>query len=153
MSGPALLTPSRAVLPRAAVPIFGALLVALMLGVAWVRWSGTDIRTPDAATVAQRSLFFTDTPHNSVVVRDAASGALIAEFHGVEGEASFVRGSVRALVRERAMRGIGAEQPFLLSARADGRLTLSDPTTGERLDLESFGPSNVAAYARLLPSR
>lgn len=153
MSGQSMQTPQRAVLPRAAVPVFGALLVALLLAVGWMRWSGVDIRTPDAATVAQRSLYFIDTPHRSVEVRDADTGVLVHEFHGVEGEASFVRGSVRALVFQRGKRGLGAEQPFVLSARADGRLTLSDPATGERLDLESFGPSNAGAYARLLPRR
>lgn len=153
MSAQTMQTPPRAVLPRASVPVFAALLLALLIGVAWVRWSGTDIRTPDAATVTQRSLYFTDTPNRSVAVRDAVTGELVHEFHGVEGEASFVRGSVRALVFERAKRGLGPEQPFVLLARADGRLTLSDPSTGERLDLESFGPSNTAAYARLLPRR
>jgi len=151
MTGQTMNPPPPAVLPRGYVPVLAVLCAALLIGVAWVRWSGTDIRTPDAPTVAQRSLYFTDTDNRSVAVRDAVTGELVHEFHGVEGEASFVRGSVRALVFQRGKRGIGAEQPFVLLARADGRLTLSDPATGERLDLESFGPSNYGAYARLLP--
>jgi putative photosynthetic complex assembly protein len=57
---------------------------------------------------------------------------------------------VRALVRERKKRDIGSGPAFELIARTDGRLTLSDPATGERLDLESFGPSNSAVYRRWL---
>ena len=148
---PAHATPAAApILPRGAVPVFGLLLAAVVVAIAAVRWSGIDIRTPDAPTVAERAMFFTDTDHHSVAVHDARSGALIAEFHGVEGEASFLRGSLRALVRERGMRGIGNKEPFVVRARADGRLTLFDPATGERLDLESFGASNAAVYAKLL---
>ena len=29
-------------------------------------------------------------------------------------------------------------------------LTLDDPATGERVDLDSFGPTNVAEFARFL---
>ncbi|MBC7781542.1 MAG: photosynthetic complex assembly protein PuhC, partial [Proteobacteria bacterium] len=37
-----------------------------------------------------------------------------------------------------------------LIGRADGRLTLADPATGQRIDLESFGPTNAAVFARLI---
>jgi putative photosynthetic complex assembly protein len=57
---------------------------------------------------------------------------------------------LRALARERQKRDLGAGPAFELIARADGRLTLNDPATGERLDLESFGPTNAAVFARLL---
>ena len=40
--------------------------------------------------------------------------------------------------------------PFELIARADGRLTLIDTATEARIDLESFGPTNAAVFARLL---
>jgi hypothetical protein len=48
------------------------------------------------------------------------------------------------------MREIGPQPPFELAARADGRLTLTDPATGARIDLESFGPTNAGVFARLL---
>ena len=41
-------------------------------------------------------------------------------------------------------------QPFKLIARTDGRLTLFDPVTGQRIDLESFGPTNAAVFAPFL---
>lgn len=134
-------------LPRNAVIALGALLVATLIGVAAVRLSGTEIRTPDAPTAAQRSLRFEDGPNGSVRVLDARTGQTI---DSVSGEAGFLRGSLRALVRERKMRGIGSGPAFELIARTDGRLTLLDPATGERLDLESFGPTNSAVYRRWL---
>ncbi len=138
---------TRNTLPRGAVPAMGALLLVVLLGVAAVRLSGTDIHTPDAPSVATRSLHFADGRDGSVDIIDAATGQVVAQ---VQGEAGFLRGTLRALVRERRKRDLGPAQPFELSARADGRLTLSDPATGERIDLESFGAGNAAVYARLL---
>jgi hypothetical protein len=37
----------------------------------------------------------------------------------------------------------------LLQAHADGSLTLDDPSTGERINLESFGPTQRATFAAL----
>ncbi len=139
--------PAPEALPRWAVVALGLLLIATLAGVAAVRLSGTQIRSPDAPAAAQRSLRFEDGPNGSVLVLDARTGARI---DSVSGEAGFLRGSLRALVRERKMRGIGSGPAFELIGRTDGRLTLSDPATGERLDLESFGPTNSAVYRRWL---
>jgi len=94
----------------------------------------------------QRSLHFQDRPNGDIGVVDAASGQEVALFSGEQG---FVRGALRALVRERVRRGIGPEQAFELVGHVDGRLTLRDPATGTRIALESFGPSNAAVFARL----
>jgi putative photosynthetic complex assembly protein len=69
----------------------------------------------------------------------------------VHGEQGFLRGTLRAVVRERKLRGLVSNEPLQLISRADGRLTLLDPATGSRLDLESFGPTNAAVFARWLP--
>ena len=66
------------------------------------------------------------------------------------GSNGFIRGVLRGLVRERKRRGIGAETPFRLSYLTDGRLLLADPATGRVIDLGAFGPTNTAAFARLL---
>jgi putative photosynthetic complex assembly protein len=78
---------------------------------------------------------------------DGRTGALVAS---VQGEQGFLRGALRALSRERRARGLGPEQPFQLIARPDGRLTLVDPVTDQRIDLESFGPINAGKFASLL---
>ena len=123
---------------------------AVLVGVAGVRLSGADIRNADAEPVASRSLRFEDRPDGSVAVLDARSGQQI---ESVQGEAGFVRGALRAMARERRKQGLGSEPAFELIARADGRLTLADPATGERIDLESFGPTNAAVFARLLSAQ
>lgn len=133
--------------PRGALWAIAAALVATVLAVAAVRQSGVSVRAPDAQALQTRSLRFEDRPDGSVAVLDGRSGR---EIERVQGEAGFLRGALRAMARERRMRGLGAEVPFELIARTDGRLTLVDPATGERLDLESFGPTNAGVFRRLM---
>jgi putative photosynthetic complex assembly protein len=104
----------------------------------------------DAATVMSRSLHYEDRPDGSIAVIDGHDKSLVTIIE--PGTNGFMRGTLRGLARERKSRGIGPEQPFELIARADGRLTLIDPATERRIDLESFGPTNAAAFAQLLGS-
>jgi putative photosynthetic complex assembly protein len=137
--------------PRWALLGAGALIAFSLASVALVRLTGNG---PDqraaaarAAGTVDRALRFEDRPDGSIAVIDGASGAAVTQ---VRGEQGFVRGALRALARERRARGLGAEQPFELIAHPDGRLTLADPATGQRIDLESFGPTNAGAFAQLL---
>lgn len=123
------------------------LAIATIVTVAAFRQSGAPIGVPDAAAVAVRELSFIDERDGSISVVDARDGRAI---DSVVGESGFIRGTLRSLARERKRQGIGAEQPFSLVARADGRLTLLDPSTGRRVDLESFGPVNAGQFARML---
>lgn len=124
----------------------GVFLLALLLAVGLARWSGLDPRTPDAAVQWQRDLHFRDLPGGDVAVLDSQSGQIVAQFSGEQG---FLRSSLRALARERHREKISNNAPFLLIGRTDGRLTLQDPSTGQRIDLESFGPINAAVFASL----
>jgi putative photosynthetic complex assembly protein len=142
--------PPRDSMPRGPLFAIGAVLLVVLVGVAGVRLSGTPIHTPDAQAVAQRSLRFEDRRDGSVAVLDARSGQQI---ESIQGEAGFLRGTLRAMARERRKQGLGSEPAFELIARADGRLTLSDPATGERVDLESFGPTNAGVFRRLLTAQ
>jgi len=109
-----------------------------------------DSATTDAAIVAERALRFEDLPGGDIGIFDDASGERIDTI--APGQDNFMRGMVRALVRERRKAGIGREQPFRLSLHGDGHLLLADPATGERLDLGSFGSENIGDFARLLPA-
>lgn len=124
----------------------GVVLLAVLVAVGLARWSGLDPRTPDAAVLWQRALQFNDLPDGDIAVLDADTQQAVARFSGEQG---FLRSTLRALVRERLREKIGPDAPFLLIGRTDGRLTLLDPTTQQRIDLESFGPSNTAVFAGL----
>lgn len=132
-------------------PILAAcsLALATIVAVGAFRLSGAHVGEPDAPAVTTLELRFMDRDDGSIAVVDAHDGHLIEHIVGQNG---FVRGTLRGLARERRRQGIGSEPPFQLIARADGRLTLLDPSTSRRVDLESFGPTNSAEFARLLPA-
>jgi putative photosynthetic complex assembly protein len=109
------------------------------------------VLVPDGAgTGAERGrlLRFVDRDDGSVGVIDARTGRLAATL--APGEDGFARGALRGLARERKRRGIGDGPPFVLFVQPDGRLVLTDPETARAIDLGAFGPTNSAAFARLL---
>ena len=118
-----------------------------LISVGLIRITGNGPDQKAAAPTVQRSLVFQDEKDGGVRVKDGVTGQTLTVLQGEQG---FVRGSLRALTRERYSRGIGSELPFEVIARVDGRVTLLDPSTGQRVDLESFGPTNVAEFARFL---
>lgn len=95
----------------------------------------------------QRVLRFDDLPDGAVAAIDVSNGEVVRRF---EGEQGFLRGTLRAMARERKLHGIDSREPFELLLHDDGRLTLLDPKTGMRIALESFGATNTGVFARLL---
>ena len=122
-------------------------LAALILFVADFVDSGKLTREVDAQAVMTKQLRFEDRSDGSIAVVSATDGQVVKV---IEGEAGFVRGILRAMARERRIKEVNQAIPFELIARADGRLTLLDPATGNRIDLESFGKDNVIEFAVLL---
>ena len=124
-----------------------AMIAFSLISVGLVRITGNGPDQRAAATVAERTLRFEDHTDGGVAVLDGKTGELVTVLHGEQG---FVRGTLRALTRERHSRGIGNGPSFTLTAYIDNRLALHDPATGARIDLESFGPGNAAEFARFL---
>ncbi|MET0211170.1 MAG: photosynthetic complex assembly protein PuhC [Burkholderiaceae bacterium] len=140
---------SRDAVPRGMLAALGALLLAALIGVTFVRLTGVGVaQVADAPAVSVREFRFEDRPDGGIVVLDARNGQVV---HQVAPETNgFLRGTMRGLARERHRRGIGPEIPFRMTGRADGKLTLEDPATGRRVDLGSFGPTNAAVFAGLM---
>jgi putative photosynthetic complex assembly protein len=125
---------------------FAAGLMAFsLIAVGLVRITGNGPDQRAAAPVLKRALVFKDQNDRGVRVEDGVTGETLTVLHGEQG---FVRGTLRALTRERYSRGLGSTEPFELIARVDGRVTLFDPATGQRVDLASFGPTNTAEFSR-----
>jgi putative photosynthetic complex assembly protein len=98
--------------------------------------------------VAQRSLTFTDAADGGILVHDARDGSLALELP--TGTNGFIRGSLRALASARRRGGHPSTAPFVLTAWADGRVSIEDPLTGERIAVSSFGPTQVKSFVALL---
>jgi putative photosynthetic complex assembly protein len=135
------------VFPRLPLLAVGAVL-AVAIGAAAIGPAAVGGRSdpPPSRPVAERSLTFQDRADGAVVAREGA--AEVAVFQGEQG---FLRGTLRGMARVRRGYDVSSDVPFTLTAWADGRLTLDDPATRQRIDLEAFGPTNAAVFARLLP--
>lgn len=136
-------------LPRPVLLAAGALILIALIGVTTVRFTGVGaVQVPDAAAVTVKEFLFEDRSDGSIAILDARNRVQVAS---VAPESNgFLRGTMRGLARERKRQGVGADVAFQLVGRADGRLTLIDPGTKRRVDLESFGPTNAEVFAKLM---
>ena len=135
--------------PRAPLLAVGGLVLAALLAVSAVRFTGVGaLRVADAPALEVREFRFEDRPDGSIVVLDAAGGRLVETV--APGTNGFLRGTMRGLARERMRQGVSPQLPFRMVGRADGKLTLEDPGTGRRVDLGSFGPTNAAVFAQIM---
>lgn len=141
--------PRRGSFPR--YPLYGAFALLLFVIGITIFGRATEIGTlrvlkgnPDQVL----DLRFLDRPGGEIAVINAHSGNLLTVI--APGEDGFIRGAMRGLNRGRKLRSIGQEEPYRLIRWTDGRLTLSDITNGQRVDLNAFGPTNAGAFARFL---
>jgi putative photosynthetic complex assembly protein len=135
--------------PRGALIGAGLLIGCSLALAAGVRLSGVDVAQPTGKAVTVRELNFADRPDGGVLVTDADAGNRTVEVVKPE-TGYFLRATMRTLARQRHREDIGPQVPFRLTGWNDGRLTLDDPTTGRRVDLEAFGESNEVVFAKLL---
>ncbi len=134
--------------PRLALVAAAGMLALSIVFAAGARWTGVGrVELAPAPEATGVDLVFEDRADGAVVVHGGGRETVLGP-----GTNGFVRGVVRGLARDRRARGVGAEVPFRLVQRVDGRLLLEDPATGRALDLGAFGPTNAGAFARLLPT-
>jgi putative photosynthetic complex assembly protein len=138
--------------PRGALFGAAALVGLSLLATGFARFTGIGTSyAPDATPVQSRELRFEDRADGAVTVYEAASDRIVDVLS--PGTNGFVRGVMRALTRERMREDVGKTPPFQLTRWSDGRLSIEDEGTHERIELVAFGETNFAAFARLLQVR
>jgi putative photosynthetic complex assembly protein len=138
--------------PRSTLLLAG-LAVALSITIAAVgRITGAANSEPTARVVISRALLFKDRPNGAVAVFDATNPAVPIAIVAPETN-GFLRATMRGLARQRLRQDADIDVPFRLTEWADGRLTMEDPTTGRRVEMEAFGITNEEAFARLLTAK
>jgi putative photosynthetic complex assembly protein len=129
----------------------GVLVIASILIAASARiWDVGTTRLTYTEPASTQELRFEDRADGSIAVLAADDGRIIELIE--PGTKGFVRMVMRGLARDRQAAGIGSQPPFTLTRWADGRLSISDPTTARRIELTGFGADNVNAFAGFLPS-
>lgn len=138
--------------PRSTLVGAGALVLLSLCAAGFSRFSGIGTtQAPEADAVQSRTLRFEDRADGAVVVYDAKSDHVIDVL--APGTNGFIRGVMRGLARQRRREDLGASPPFVLTRWSDDRLSIEDVATHVRIELESFGPTNEAAFAHLLNDR
>jgi putative photosynthetic complex assembly protein len=105
-------------------------------------------KLPERPPLETLDVRFEDRPDGSIAVLEATNGREISVVPPRSN--GFIRGVMRGMFRGRKLESLGREGSFRLSREADGRLSLVDPQTGRRIDLDSFGSTNSQAFAQLL---
>jgi putative photosynthetic complex assembly protein len=134
--------------PRGALIGAGALVAFALAIAATGRLRGPDLSMQQAPEVMHRDIRFVDGVGGSVDVFNADSGEKIDVIS--PGTGNFLRATIRGLTQQRKREAFGPSTPFRLTRWADGRLTLADPTTERKVELEAFGQTNEETFARLL---
>ena len=146
---PAPMTQHTYRVPRGALIGAGALIAFTILASVAGRWSGVGrVGAPLGQVAESRELRFEDRQDGAVLITAATDGKLVEVIQPNTNH--FVRSTMRMLARTRRAEHIGAEPPFRLSRLVDGRVTIEDPATRRRIDLDAFGRPNVGAFAAIL---
>jgi putative photosynthetic complex assembly protein len=138
--------------PRSILIIAGTVVALTIMTAAIGRLTGAADSSPTAAAVASRELLFRDRPDGGVAIYDASDTSAPISIAAPETN-GFLRATMRGLARQRIRQDASHDIPFRLTEWADGRLTLVDPTTGRRVEMEAFGMSNEEVFAKLLTAK
>ncbi|MDX2184902.1 MAG: photosynthetic complex assembly protein PuhC [Gemmatimonadaceae bacterium] len=132
-------------------PLLGALgLVVLSFTLAVTARSTGYFKIPEPVSVpeARRALRFEDAKDGGIFVYDNATDSLIINLPA--GYNGFARGALRALARKRMLASVPDNAPFVLTLWRDGRLTLDDPSTRDKIEISSFGPVQIESFMQFL---
>ncbi len=104
-------------------------------------------RTP---VVAAADLRFEDLADGAVRVVDARDGRVVDTLPARSN--AFVRTVMRGFAQARLRNGISDDKPFRIERTVDAQLSLTDPVTGRRVELNAFGDLNANTFGRLIPA-
>jgi putative photosynthetic complex assembly protein len=138
--------------PRNILIIASTVILLSIMTAAAGRMTGAADSTPTAAQISSRDLLFRDRPNGAVAVYDATDPSAPIDVLAPATN-GFLRATMRGLAQQRIRQDADREIPFRLTEWADGRLTLEDPTTGRRVEMEAFGITNEQVFANLLTAK
>jgi putative photosynthetic complex assembly protein len=138
--------------PRSTLALVGSAVALSIIAAAAGRLTGATSIPTNSTAVSSRELLFRDQPNGGVAVYDARDTKTPIDMIAPETN-GFLRATMRGLARQRLRQAADREVPFRLTGWDDGRLTLEDPTTGRKVEMEAFGVTNEAVFIRLLTAK
>jgi putative photosynthetic complex assembly protein len=139
--------------PTIALYAAGAIIILTIAAAAIGRYNTTH-NAPQSTAIQEPvetfvDLQFSDEADGSVTVKNIADGQTVLTIK--RGEDAFIRAVLRGFVRDRTIQKLSHAAPFRLYRLVDTRLVLEDRATNKRVNLRAFGPTQQAAFERLLP--
>ncbi|WKW51547.1 photosynthetic complex assembly protein PuhC [Rhodomicrobium lacus] len=127
-----------------------AALLVIVIGSSVVDRLGGGVADASRRPVVSRAVIFRDAPSGGIAVFDQGAAE---PFQILDREKnSFMATAMRILRQVRQARSkAGPDAPFVVTQWSDGRLTLTDPSTGETVELAAYGQKNAETFAQLLP--
>jgi putative photosynthetic complex assembly protein len=130
-------------------------MIAALLYVTYVTQFSTPTQEQAVAVVKATNLVFKDDANGDILIEvlptdstnSAAKAVKVLRFSGEQG---FLRGTLRALARDRRIRGLSPAAPFVLALDQSGRLSITDSLTNKGIDLIAFGSDNLAVFEQIL---
>ena len=137
-------------LPRVLIQGVLALICAIMAIVIFATVTDRPLEStpPTAPLAAEGQLILTSDGVSGAVEARSLDGTLILSLTPEEG--GFIAGVHRVVLRERTKHRVAADGPVTIQAFENGRMAITDPSTGWGADLMGFGADNASAFARLL---
>lgn len=135
---------------------FQAMILTMVLSLFYVtyetKWANH--QTLELAPTKEKvDLIFKDGMHGEIIIgvvnKEKDPSSIVHEIT-VDGEQGFLRGTLRALARERKNRQLSPYVAFELKLDTDGRLSITDPLTSSMINLDAFGPDNVAVFLNIM---
>lgn len=138
-----------AIVPRWFLIGAAALLLATIAAAAGARYQRlTSGPAPVSPVAVQVELRFDHQADGSVLLRRQPDDRVI-EVLPADGS-GFMRGVLRSLERDRALRRLDPTAPYALLRRENGRQAIVDSLSGRGIELDGFGPSHSEAVGRLI---
>ncbi len=136
--------------PFPRVPLFAtiAVLGSVLVISAAARFTGFATPPAPPPVIASTELTFSDLADGGVAVHDYATGKIVATIAARND--GFLRTTLRVLVGQRIKENLGQDKPFRLDALEGGRMELTDTATGQQVELEAFGPSQINEFLPLI---
>ena len=130
-------------MPVKPIAIFLALLLTLVTWYQFTQSGNSVLSRPQVDGVALR---FEDSANGDITVIAHPSNVVVQT---ISGEAPFIRGVLRSLVRARKQNQQGASEPFWLGHSSDSASSIEDRVTGARVELDAFGQTNLASFTQI----
>ncbi|MEL6196749.1 MAG: photosynthetic complex assembly protein PuhC [Pseudomonadota bacterium] len=103
--------------------------------------------THDTPIHASRTVTF-EPVDSGLIVRDVDTGEEVAAL--IDADGGFIHNVVRVLNKERRRYGVGPDEPYAITGYINGRVSITDLSTGRVIDINAFGSNQVDSFRNLL---